>query len=717
MNRLLFLLVTAVILFPVVSGCGQDENSARFVVLGDIHLTEGHPGFFTQRIGEFNSGKFDFLIILGDMIPGYNHPRVTKRTLEQWAFFDSAVSELDIPWYEVPGNHDVWDRESERIYRKRFGRLWYSFERGGILFIILSSEEPGCREPMSEKQKNWFINTLESGGEGRPVIVCVHQPMWRYGAFWNTEIHPFLKRHSAVAVFAGHEHRYERTEKDGVLYIISGGGGAENLQGTPALGGFHHYCDVRLENGSLSYAVIGRHGKKDPLCVDPDTVRKARVLMRSLVPAVRLGKGQSGTGIKAERTVVNPFNTQVEAQIQVCSHAGSPVSVRPSVQNISIAPKGTQTISYTVFLAKSGFRTFLAKYRPWIEITGGAGKTLLWDGAQARTGIDVYPFEKARQVFRQGTSLPPIEYGPKVEKTFTFSFANPLNTKIDVVVRVVRTGKGWRTDSREIKLGPFMKRATAKINAAFEGTAEQFVCPPVLECSVWLCGEKGREQIYARRFSLPVDMADYFSMHRRMIQARRITRASRKGDAERVLPSITASGMLYNSGFGSPSYRTGLGCAWTDKGLYVRVECETGSLQPVITHTERDTNVFLDDAVEVYVQSRKSLFRFSVNRSGVLRDEKNGNKEWNSSVNAETREGDGVWTALLNIPWKDIDIQSPEPGMTIGFNLLRSEPRTEHVVSLFSPVFGRFDTYKYYGRLVLQPAQPHDDWSAGVVEE
>ena len=76
---------------------------------------------------------------------------------------------------------------------------------------------------------------------------------------------PISKRNRRVPrakflVIAGHNHNYERYEHNGVMYIVSGGGGAtpymphrdpsDFYQG---VGPTYHYCLITMEAGKLNF--------------------------------------------------------------------------------------------------------------------------------------------------------------------------------------------------------------------------------------------------------------------------------------------------------------------------------------------------------------------------------------------------------------------------------------------------------------------------------
>ena len=63
------------------------------------------------------------------------------------------------------------------------------------------------------------------------MFVLVHQPPFSLGdhcgaALDEADWLPLFEAHHVRAVFAGHDHAYERMERRGVRYFVSGGGGA-----------------------------------------------------------------------------------------------------------------------------------------------------------------------------------------------------------------------------------------------------------------------------------------------------------------------------------------------------------------------------------------------------------------------------------------------------------------------------------------------------------
>ena len=209
------------------AGPAAEEGKAfRFSVMGDNRPRgEGgdvvtQPAEFHQAIREANLLRPDLVLVVGDLIMGYTGDEDLIR--REWDAFDEAVRGFTAPVRLVPGNHDIWDRQSKEIYRERYGPPYYSFLHEGCRFIVLDSEDLVQRDRIAGEQLEWL--EAELAKKARRTFVFLHKPFWRYdegSSNWNEDVHPLLKAAGVTAVFAGHWHYYEKSNtRDGVAYYI-----------------------------------------------------------------------------------------------------------------------------------------------------------------------------------------------------------------------------------------------------------------------------------------------------------------------------------------------------------------------------------------------------------------------------------------------------------------------------------------------------------------
>ena len=74
------------------------------------------------------------------------------------------------------------------------------------------------------------------------------------------DLHRFFLKTGVKAVFEGDDHRYDRMQKDGILYLITGGGGAP-LTYFKKRGGFFHYAWISVQQQRVEGEVVDLEGR------------------------------------------------------------------------------------------------------------------------------------------------------------------------------------------------------------------------------------------------------------------------------------------------------------------------------------------------------------------------------------------------------------------------------------------------------------------------
>ena len=209
-----------------------------FAVIADSHFhPPGTPAqaawdsdrVFNERnaqvVAHLKAAKPDFVIHLGDVphpVPGLQAHEdalaVARRLYDQ----------LDMPFYVVPGNHDIGDKPhpaapaphadpalGERFV-ERWGPLWQAFEHKGIQFVMLNTPviNTGLRAEL--EQQAWLVQHL-AALRGQPWFAFLHYPPYLHhpnehehydniaepGRSWLLE-----QVAGAQAIFCGHVHHF-----------------------------------------------------------------------------------------------------------------------------------------------------------------------------------------------------------------------------------------------------------------------------------------------------------------------------------------------------------------------------------------------------------------------------------------------------------------------------------------------------------------------------
>jgi hypothetical protein len=223
----------------------NDPGSFQFAIVSD---NAGGPrqGIFAEAMLKLNLLQPEFVMGVGDMIEGYEDLRGDLEL--QWDRFLEDVAPLEMPFFFVPGNHDVGRPLWAEVYKARFGADYYHFLYKDVLFLILNTNDnPEKGTGIGEVQVAYAKKVLADFPDVRWTLVFQHKPLWNdKGAMGWPEIEAALAGRKATA-FAGHTHRYLSQERDGISYLTLGTtGGGNPLRGV-AYGEFDHVVWVTFK--------------------------------------------------------------------------------------------------------------------------------------------------------------------------------------------------------------------------------------------------------------------------------------------------------------------------------------------------------------------------------------------------------------------------------------------------------------------------------------
>ncbi|HZO91807.1 MAG TPA: PQQ-binding-like beta-propeller repeat protein [Chthonomonadaceae bacterium] len=152
---------------------------------------------------------------------------------EEYARFKEAISGLEpakIGFYAVPGNHDVrWSPDGKEGFQKAFGKLYQSFDYGGVHFVLLDTTVPLEHWGHFDKPElDWLTKDIKRVRAETPVMLFMHHWIGRDTPSTRMvdneyDIWPILRGHNVVAIFTGHGHQDLVWKTNGVTTVMARG--------------------------------------------------------------------------------------------------------------------------------------------------------------------------------------------------------------------------------------------------------------------------------------------------------------------------------------------------------------------------------------------------------------------------------------------------------------------------------------------------------------
>lgn len=265
-----------------------DADQFQFVVVSD--RTGGHRDkIFSKAVSQINLMQPEFVVSVGDLIEGYSTD--VEKVKPQWDEFDSYVKKLEMPFFYVPGNHDITNRQQVELWAGRYGKAYYSFQYKGVLFLCLNSEDGEGGNIMGPEQIAFVKKTLEETKGVKWTMIFMHKPIWtakdQEKAGWAEIERALLGRY--YTVFCGHVHRYQKYVRNGMNYYqLATTGGGSKLRGIE-YGEFDQIAWITMKSDGPRIANILLDGLLPENLQVPDTNEKG-VERKMLVTVPVTGK-------------------------------------------------------------------------------------------------------------------------------------------------------------------------------------------------------------------------------------------------------------------------------------------------------------------------------------------------------------------------------------------------------------------------------------------
>ena len=246
MRRTFFLLALLAAPFALA----QDAVSFSFAIIGD-RTGSAQPGVYQHTWRDVDRFQPAFAINVGDSIQGGDD----STAADQWEEIEPLLHRK-LPFYLVPGNHDIWSPASAQLWRKVTGRdPHYSFDFQGAHITVLDNSPAHA---LSDAEMQFLEADLAAHKDAHPKLVFFHRPTWLTPVLLQNPdfpLHKLARKYGVDAYVSGHVHRFARWNLEGVEYLLMGSSAA-HLGGDKFLEGwFFSWVEGKVENGKVQFIV------------------------------------------------------------------------------------------------------------------------------------------------------------------------------------------------------------------------------------------------------------------------------------------------------------------------------------------------------------------------------------------------------------------------------------------------------------------------------
>jgi predicted phosphodiesterase len=256
-NGSLFLAAASLDLMACADLTAQEapkQGGMRFGLVTDLHYADKKPAGtrhyretldkLAEAAERFKKDEPAFVVELGDLVDAADSVETELKYLKR---IDKQFAAIAKDRHYVLGNHCV-DTLTKQEFLDGVGREkpHYSFDRGGVHFVVLDACFRSDGKPYGRKNSKWTdanvpadqIDWLKEDlkAAGKRVVVFAHQRLDvanDYGVKNATDVRKVLEESKKVlAVFQGHSHKNDYKDISGIHYCtlvgMIEGSGAEN---------------------------------------------------------------------------------------------------------------------------------------------------------------------------------------------------------------------------------------------------------------------------------------------------------------------------------------------------------------------------------------------------------------------------------------------------------------------------------------------------------
>ena len=268
------------------------EGSLRFAVMGDTGRGDRGQMETAKAMKTIHDlFPFELVLMAGDNIYGVDGPADLRRKFE---IPYQPLLAAGVRFQAALGNHD---NPNQRFYKpfNMGDRRYYTFRPPRSADVRFFAADTNY---IDKEQTDWLDKELAASASDWK-IAFFHHPLYSSGGTHGSALEsraalePLFVKYGVSAVFAGHDHFYERIkpQKGGIVHWVCGAGGSlrkgDLRETTMTAKGFdtdYHFMIAEISGDEMHFQAISRGGET----IDSGVVRKV-----GAVASVAPGPGSS----------------------------------------------------------------------------------------------------------------------------------------------------------------------------------------------------------------------------------------------------------------------------------------------------------------------------------------------------------------------------------------------------------------------------------------
>ena len=345
----------------IIFSCYAD-NDFHFAVLGD-RTGSANQAAFDKVVQEISSLRPDFVINVGDFIDNGN--------INDWNIPLKSIGAFDCKFYFIPGNNDITDENTAKIYKEKTGfDPYYSFNFEDTHFVVMNNATISSYDEFDDDQVNWLIKDLNDNIETENIFIFMHKPFWANSIAIGKEdrFHQIFLENNVDAVFTGHWHQYAYNQFDWIDYYLVGSSGGSMQKENDDLGIFYQYLMCKVENDDLYTSLIksGNIFPKDLVTIQEEQL-SYQIPKKYISLQSRLANGDANNRYSVEFNLINKTEKLIHNDL-IINCEDNWVTSNKNI-NLSINPEDTLITEFVIENTGNLFPLPSVKFTYWTRTT------------------------------------------------------------------------------------------------------------------------------------------------------------------------------------------------------------------------------------------------------------------------------------------------------------------------------------------------------------